>query len=56
MALQRAGSGAVTLPYTPLLAAGQWQRLEGKGEMEDTQNAMALQLGEESVTLWRRLG
>ena len=56
VALQRAGSGAVTLPYTPLLAAGQWQRLEGKGEMEETQNAMALQLGEESVTLWRRLG
>jgi alpha-glucosidase len=56
VALQRAGSGAVTLPYTPLLAAGQWQRLEGKGEMEETQNAMTLQLGEESLTLWRRLG
>lgn len=56
VALQRTGSGAVTLPHTPLLAAGQWQRLEGKGEMEETQNAMSLQLSEESVTLWRRLG
>lgn len=42
--------------HAVLLAAGQWQRLEGKGEMEETQNAMVLQLGEESVTLWRRLG
>lgn len=56
VALQRGGSGAVTLQHSPLLAAGKWQRLEGDGELHDGQNAVSLQLGEESVTLWRRIG
>jgi len=54
--LQRGGRGAVTLPHSPLLAAGKWQRLEGNGELNDEQSAVSLQLNEESVTLWRRVG
>jgi alpha-glucosidase len=56
VALQRGGCGEVALPYSPLLAAGKWQRLEGHGELREEQNGMTLQLGEESVTLWRRIG
>jgi alpha-glucosidase len=56
VALQRGGNGKVALPHSPLLATGQWQRLEGDGELNNELNAISLLLGEESVSLWRRVG
>lgn len=52
IAIQRAGRGALTLPYTPLLPHGPWQRLCGEGQLEVGAQMMALDLPAESASLW----
>ncbi|MFI8417638.1 maltodextrin glucosidase [Serratia sp. NPDC078593] len=55
VALQRGGSHpAVQLPYSPLVTQGEWQRLEGQGELVAHEGGITLSLHEESVTLWHQ--
>lgn len=56
IALQRSDSDDVMLPYNPLLLKGQWQQLEGEGELSAGDTGLQLKLAAESANIWRLPG
>lgn len=52
VAIQRSGDAQCSLPLTPLLAAGRWQREVGEGVLTGDADCLNLALPQESATVW----
>ncbi|BFO08595.1 hypothetical protein GGER_11050 [Serratia rubidaea] len=55
VALQRGGANpTLRLAYSPLLTSGDWQKLEGEGELSAQGEGVTLRLTAESASVWRQ--